>query len=271
MLPPAIFALMIFEAPPPPLPVPRLAAKAMPFAPSFPGRRHIKARSKLTPLTAVASGSRQAYRLLSTPYVLTGFVIFFLRGGAELRLRWPLPQHARALADSQSDPRPVFDRVFEHLTSLFKIVAGVNEAIDLAAVFGPIFDLVEVAMVRDERVICFLLGPISLVEPIRHGSLSVVLASLTVSRHAVSFKNPHDCAARRNVNFNTSWRLAATHVSLGWMGVRRLGCHLDLKPGRGDAQRAFYDARMQRSALPEVSHSAKFPSQPKCRYRRGRV
>jgi hypothetical protein len=99
-------------------------------------------------------------------------------GGAELRLRWPLPQHARALADSHSDPRPEFDRVFEQLTSLFEIGAGVKEAIDLAAVFGPLSELVEVAMVRDERVICFLLGPISLFGPIRHVSLSVVLASL---------------------------------------------------------------------------------------------
>jgi hypothetical protein len=71
----------------------------------------------------------------------------------------PLTQHARALADSQPDPRPVFDRVFEQLTSLFEIVAGVKEAIDLAAVFGPLFDLVEVAMVRDERVISLFVGP----------------------------------------------------------------------------------------------------------------
>lgn len=38
----------------------------------------------------------------------------------------------------------------EQFTSLFKIIAGIEQAIDLCAVFGPFFDLVEIASIGKE-------------------------------------------------------------------------------------------------------------------------
>jgi hypothetical protein len=63
-----------------------------------------------------------------------------------------LLQHARPLPDREPDPRPVFDCYIEQLTSLVEIVAGVKHALDLRAVLGPLFELVEIAIVRIERI-----------------------------------------------------------------------------------------------------------------------
>src|ERR1700691_4953002 len=44
---------------------------------------------------------------------------------------------------------------------LVEIVAGIKQALDLRAVLGPLFDLVEVAIVRAQRVVSFFAGPSS--------------------------------------------------------------------------------------------------------------
>jgi hypothetical protein len=41
----------------------------------------------------------------------------------------------------------MLDGIGEQLTSLFEIVAGVEQAVDLRALFGPLFNLVEIAIV----------------------------------------------------------------------------------------------------------------------------
>jgi hypothetical protein len=43
------------------------------------------------------------------------------------------------------------DRLLEYLSRLVEIVAGVQHAIDLAAVLGPLLDFVVIALVRLER------------------------------------------------------------------------------------------------------------------------
>ena len=67
-------------------------------------------------------------------------------------------QHPRPLADGQPDLRPVLDCRREYVARLVEIVAGVQHAIDLAAVFRPLLDLVEAAVVRAEWVVGLLLG-----------------------------------------------------------------------------------------------------------------
>jgi hypothetical protein len=37
-------------------------------------------------------------------------------------------------------------------------LAGIQQTIDLRAIFGPLLDLVEIAVVRLERVVSFLVG-----------------------------------------------------------------------------------------------------------------
>jgi hypothetical protein len=52
------------------------------------------------------------------------------------------------------------DRLREDLPRLIQIVAGVEHVIDLGPVFRPLLDLVEVAVVRDRRVVGLFLGPV---------------------------------------------------------------------------------------------------------------
>ena len=73
-------------------------------------------------------------------------------------MAWPLLQHPRSLPDGQPYPWPVLDGFSEDVTRLVEIAAGVQHAIDLAAVFRPLLDLVEAAVVRAEWVVGLLLG-----------------------------------------------------------------------------------------------------------------
>jgi hypothetical protein len=62
----------------------------------------------------------------------------------------------------RSDSRPVLDGLCEYRTGFVEIAAGVEQPIDFSAVFGPLFDLVEIAIIRVERVVGFFIGPIAL-------------------------------------------------------------------------------------------------------------
>jgi hypothetical protein len=55
----------------------------------------------------------------------------------------------------------VSDSRSEQLARLFEIVAGMKKPRDLRAVLGPLFELVEVAIVREQRVVSLFVGPIS--------------------------------------------------------------------------------------------------------------
>jgi hypothetical protein len=55
----------------------------------------------------------------------------------------------------------MLDCLVEELTSLFEIVAGVKEAVDLHAVLRPLLDLVEIAVIGVKRVISFFVGPVA--------------------------------------------------------------------------------------------------------------
>ena len=54
--------------------------------------------------------------------------------------------------------------------ALSRLLPVVRHAFDIRAVLGPVFELVEVAIVREQWVFGFLLGPIRLVGPPRHVS-----------------------------------------------------------------------------------------------------
>ena len=57
----------------------------------------------------------------------------------------------------------MLDRFGEQLTSLVEIVAGIEQPLDLRAVLGPLFELVEITIVRAQRVIS-----VSSSDPMRH-------------------------------------------------------------------------------------------------------
>jgi hypothetical protein len=52
----------------------------------------------------------------------------------------------------------MLDRRREYLTRLIQVASGVEHVVDLGTVLGPLFDLVEVARVRDQRLIGFSVG-----------------------------------------------------------------------------------------------------------------
>jgi hypothetical protein len=60
----------------------------------------------------------------------------------------------------------MLDGLGEQLAGLVEIVAGVKHPLDLRAVLSPLFELVEIAIVRAKRVVRFFVGPGRLVGPI---------------------------------------------------------------------------------------------------------
>jgi hypothetical protein len=52
------------------------------------------------------------------------------------------------------------DQGREYLPRPVKVVAGINHPVDLRAIRGPFFDLVEVVLVRLKRVVSFFVGPV---------------------------------------------------------------------------------------------------------------
>ena len=82
-----------------------------------------------------------------------------LASASPFLLRPPL-QNARSLPDRYPDPRPVLDGGGEDFLRLAKIVAGIEQAINFHAVPRPLLDLVEIAMVGDQRVVGLFVGPV---------------------------------------------------------------------------------------------------------------
>jgi hypothetical protein len=64
-------------------------------------------------------------------------------------------QNARSLPDRYPNPRPVLDGVGKDFLRLAKIIVGMKQAIDSHAIPRPLLDLVEVADVRNQRVVGF--------------------------------------------------------------------------------------------------------------------
>jgi hypothetical protein len=52
----------------------------------------------------------------------------------------------------------VLDGFSEYVTRFFEIIAGIEHPVDLAAVVGPLLDLVVIAMVRYQRLV--VVGPV---------------------------------------------------------------------------------------------------------------
>ena len=71
----------------------------------------------------------------------------------------PLLEHAGLLPDCQPDPRPMLDRLGEDLARLIQVAAGVEHALE-PAFLNLLLDLVVVAMVRQQRLVGFFVGPI---------------------------------------------------------------------------------------------------------------
>ena len=73
----------------------------------------------------------------------------------------PSLQNARSLPDRYPDPRQVLDGVSKDFLRLAKIIADIEQAIDFHAVAGPLLDLVEIAMVRDQQVVSLFVRPVA--------------------------------------------------------------------------------------------------------------
>ena len=52
----------------------------------------------------------------------------------------------------------MLDRCGEDLSRLVQIAAGIEHALDLAAILGPLLDLVVIAVVRDQRLSGLFVG-----------------------------------------------------------------------------------------------------------------
>ena len=52
----------------------------------------------------------------------------------------------------------MLDRLSEDLPRLVQLTAGIEHVVDLGPVLGPLLDLVEVAVVRDERIVSLVVG-----------------------------------------------------------------------------------------------------------------
>ena len=50
------------------------------------------------------------------------------------------------------------DRLREDLSRLVQVAAGIKHVVDLGPVLGPLFDLIEVAVVRDKLIVGLFLG-----------------------------------------------------------------------------------------------------------------
>jgi hypothetical protein len=53
------------------------------------------------------------------------------------------------------------DRFGEYLAGFIQVAAGVEHAVDLDAVLRPLFDLVEIVLVREKRVVGFFIGQVA--------------------------------------------------------------------------------------------------------------
>ena len=60
------------------------------------------------------------------------------------------------MPDRQPDTRPMLDRMLKHRAAFTKTVSGIERAIELRSVSRPLLDLVEIADVRNERVVDFV-------------------------------------------------------------------------------------------------------------------
>ena len=71
-----------------------------------------------------------------------------------------LIQYPCSLSDGHPDPWPVLYCLCKNVPRFIEIIAGIQQAIDLRTIFGPLLDLVKIAVVRTERVGGLLVGPI---------------------------------------------------------------------------------------------------------------
>jgi hypothetical protein len=91
------------------------------------------------------------------------------------------------LPNGQPDPWPVLDGLRENVPRLFEVIAGVQHAVDFAAVLGPLLDLVVVAVIRQEGIVGLFVGPMVIAAPAASISCVVItcqgpLVSLPMGR-----------------------------------------------------------------------------------------
>ena len=73
--------------------------------------------------------------------------------GRGFLLRWPLLRNPRSLPDGQPDTRAVLHSHGEDFLRSPEIIAGVKQGIDFRAVPRPLLDLVEIAIIRAQRIV----------------------------------------------------------------------------------------------------------------------
>jgi hypothetical protein len=75
--------------------------------------------------------------------------------------RRPLLQHARPLSDGQPDARPVPDHGGKDRVGTINAATGIQQIDNAQAIPRPLLNLVEVAGVRNQRVVGLLVGPVA--------------------------------------------------------------------------------------------------------------
>ena len=99
-------------------------------------------------------------------------------------------QHPHPLPHGQPDARPVLAGSLEDAARFFEAVAGVEHELDPQPVAAPLLDLVEVAAVGIERVVGFLVGPVTHLaraSPFRLLSLAMLGRNASTPRRASAF------------------------------------------------------------------------------------
>ena len=73
----------------------------------------------------------------------------------------PLVQHARSLADGHADPRPMLCPTIEDAFGLVQAAAREQHLSYALTVSAPLVDLVEIAMIGDQGLVSFFVGPVA--------------------------------------------------------------------------------------------------------------
>jgi hypothetical protein len=79
---------------------------------------------------------------------------------AESLSLWPPLKHATSLPDRQPRPWALPDEIGEDRPRLVETAAGEQHALDPLLVLGPELDLVEIPVIRDQRLVSLFVGPL---------------------------------------------------------------------------------------------------------------
>jgi hypothetical protein len=90
----------------------------------------------------------------------------------------------------------VLDGLHKHGPRRREVIAGIEQPVDLRAVFGPLLNLIKVVIIREKRIVGFLVRPV------------VIHLRRTISVRIVAM-----VALKRRVDFSSGWMLPILRVA----------------------------------------------------------